>query len=97
MGDDSGSDVESPKDQEIAPVHPLIKIALLAPLDWFAPTTPPASMQPRQVQSLGNLIASVTAGTLYTAVSPAAGLGFAAALMLIALGAITRSTQAGAP
>ena len=37
------------------------------------------------VQSLGNLVASATAGVLWTAVSPAAGLLFAAALMAVAL------------
>jgi MFS family permease len=37
------------------------------------------------VQSLGNLIASASAGVLWTAVSPAAGLLFAAALMTVAL------------
>jgi len=37
------------------------------------------------VQSLGNLVASAVAGVLWTTVSPAAGLLFAAALMAIAL------------
>jgi MFS family permease len=37
------------------------------------------------VQSLGNLIASAAAGALWTTVSPAAGLLFAAALMAVAL------------
>jgi MFS family permease len=38
------------------------------------------------VQSFGNLVASAGAGVLWTVVSPAAGLLFAAALMSIALG-----------
>ncbi len=37
------------------------------------------------VQSFGNLIASAVAGALWTAVAPAAGLLFAAALMAVAL------------
>jgi MFS family permease len=37
------------------------------------------------VQSLGNLVASAVAGVLWTAVSPAAGLLFAASLMAVAL------------
>jgi len=40
------------------------------------------------VQSLGNLIASAVAGLLWSAVSPAAGLLFAAALMAVALVAL---------
>jgi hypothetical protein len=37
------------------------------------------------VQSLGNVMASATAGALWTLVSPTAGLLFAAALMVAAL------------
>lgn len=37
------------------------------------------------VQSLGNVVASATAGALWTLVSPAAGLLFAAALMVAAV------------
>jgi MFS family permease len=37
------------------------------------------------VQSFGNLVASAVAGILWTVVSPAAGLLFAAALMAVAL------------
>lgn len=40
------------------------------------------------VQSLGNLIASGVAGVLWSIVSPAAGLLFAAVLMAVALGAL---------
>jgi len=48
------------------------------------------------VQSLGNLVASATAGALWTLVSPAAGLLFAAALMAVALACLAwgaRPTQ----
>jgi MFS family permease len=41
------------------------------------------------VQSFGNLAASAVAGVLWTAVSPAAGLLFAAAMMAIALACLT--------
>jgi MFS family permease len=40
------------------------------------------------VQSFGNLVASVVAGVLWSAISPAAGLLFAAALMALALVAL---------
>ena len=40
------------------------------------------------VQSLGNLVASATAGLLWTAFSPAAGLLFAATVMAVALGCL---------
>jgi predicted MFS family arabinose efflux permease len=43
------------------------------------------------VQSFGNLVASAVAGILWTAVSPAAGLLFAAALMAVALIALVAS------
>ena len=42
------------------------------------------------VQSFGNLVASGVAGALWTLVSPAAGLLFAAALMAVALGCLIR-------
>ena len=42
------------------------------------------------VQSFGNLVASAVAGLLWTLVSPAAGLLFAAALMAVALGCLSR-------
>jgi MFS family permease len=42
------------------------------------------------VQSFGNLVASAVAGALWTLVSPAAGLLFAAALMAVALAALSR-------
>ena len=46
------------------------------------------------VQSVGNLVASATAGLLWTAVSPAAGLLFAAALMAVALAALAWGARA---
>ncbi len=46
------------------------------------------------VQSFGNLVASAVAGVLWTVVSPAAALSFAAALMAIALVCIARGTRA---
>jgi hypothetical protein len=42
------------------------------------------------VQSLGNLAASTVAGVLWTVVSPAAGLLFAAAMMATALACLAR-------
>ena len=42
------------------------------------------------VQSFGNLVASAVAGLLWTLVSPAAGMLFAAAMMAIALACLTR-------
>jgi MFS family permease len=42
------------------------------------------------VQSFGNLVASVVAGILWTAISPAAGLLFAASMMAIALACMAR-------
>ena len=43
------------------------------------------------IQSLGNLVASAVAGVLWTLVSPAAGLLFAAALMAVALATFLRT------
>ena len=40
------------------------------------------------VQAFGNVIASSVAGLLYTVASPAAAFGFAAALMVIAVGSL---------
>jgi MFS family permease len=48
------------------------------------------------VQSFGNLVASVVAGVLWTAVSAAAGLLFAAALMAVALTCLARGVRRGA-
>lgn len=45
------------------------------------------------VQSFGNLGASATAGVLWTLISPAAGLLFAAALMTLALGCLAWGTR----
>lgn len=45
------------------------------------------------VQSFGNLVASAVAGVLWTTVSPAAGLLFAAALMAVALGGLIGTTR----
>lgn len=42
------------------------------------------------VQSFGNLVASAVAGILWTAISPAAGLAFAAAMMGVALACLAR-------
>jgi MFS family permease len=47
------------------------------------------------VQSFGNLVASGVAGALWTLVSPAAGLLFAAALMAVALGCLSRPAAPG--
>jgi MFS family permease len=46
------------------------------------------------VQSFGNVVASGVAGLLWTAISPAAGLLFAAALMTVALGCLTLRPRA---
>jgi MFS family permease len=46
------------------------------------------------VQSFGNVVASGVAGVLWTVISPAAGLLFAAALMAVALGCLTFSPRA---
>jgi MFS family permease len=46
------------------------------------------------VQSFGNLVASAIAGVLWTLVSPAAGLLFAAALMVVALGCLRQAVRA---
>jgi MFS family permease len=46
------------------------------------------------VQSFGNVVASGVAGVLWTVVSPAAGLLFAAALMAVALGCLALSPRA---
>lgn len=48
------------------------------------------------VQSFGNLVASSVAGLLWTVVSPAAGLLFAAALMTIALSCMTWTARPAA-
>ena len=48
------------------------------------------------VQSLGNVVASVVAGVLWTAVSPSAGLGFAAALMAVSLAVLLLGARASA-
>ena len=45
------------------------------------------------VQSFGNLAASAVAGVLWTAVSPAAGLLFAAVMMVAALACLARSAR----
>ncbi len=46
------------------------------------------------VQSFGNVVASGVAGVLWTLVSPAAGLLFAATLMAVALGCLALSSRA---
>lgn len=46
------------------------------------------------VQSFGNVVASGVAGVLWTVVSPAAGLLFAAALMAVALGCLALNPRA---
>jgi thiazole synthase ThiGH ThiG subunit len=67
-------------------------------LDTATPTTPrPAGREQwltrgtagigTASQSVGNLVASVTAGILWTAISPAAAFLFAAGAMLLALAA----------
>jgi hypothetical protein len=43
---------------------------------------------------VGNLVASATVGTLWTAVSPTAGLMAAAAAMLVATAILTASARA---
>lgn len=45
------------------------------------------------IQSFGNLAASVVVGLLYTLVSPGFAFGYASAIMLVALAAITTTTR----
>jgi len=49
------------------------------------------------VQSFGNLAASAVVGVIYTAVSPEAAFGYAAVVMVIALGAILVTSRSGGP
>ena len=45
------------------------------------------------IQSFGNLAASAIVGLLYTLVSPSFAFGYASAIMVVALAAITTTTR----